>query len=78
MGDQPKTPRSRAMGVPLYPVPGGCRSGLAGEFGIRQRASRQCGVTEPSRAGRSPSMLAAALGAHGPGVHLGELSAPKE
>ena len=47
IGDQPKTPRGRAMGVALYPVPGGCRSGWAGENGILRRDSRQCRVNEP-------------------------------
>ena len=30
----PKTPRGRALGAALYPVPGSCRPGSAGEDGI--------------------------------------------
>ena len=32
----PKTPRGRAMGDALYPVPGSCRSGRAGETDVSE------------------------------------------
>ena len=45
IGDQLKTPRGRAMGVTLYPVPGVCRSRWAGKNGINRRDSSQCRVS---------------------------------
>jgi hypothetical protein len=40
IGDQSKAPGGRAVGSPLYPMPGGRRSGRAGE-----NRSHQCCVT---------------------------------
>src|ERR1035438_4603170 len=47
IGGQPKTPRGRAVGKALYRVPGGCRSGWAGESGV-ERDSRPCRLSSSS------------------------------